>query len=74
MRSIRVVTCCALVIVSTPLMPANAQVPDLTTIDVQEASFTLPRGINSEALAINPQGDIVGQYSAGGTNHGFLMR
>ena len=47
-------------------MPASAQVPDLTTIDVPGASFTLPRGINSE-------GDIVGFYGVGATTHGFLL-
>jgi hypothetical protein len=35
-----------------------------TTIDVPGASA-------AEALAINPQGDIVGQYSSGGINHRF---
>ena len=37
-----------------------------TTIDVPGASSTLAVGINS-------RGDIVGQYSAGGTTHGFLL-
>ena len=66
MRMIEVVACYAFVIVLTLLVPASAQVSDLTTIDVPGASFTLPRGIN-------PRGDIVGQYSAGGTTPGFLL-
>jgi uncharacterized membrane protein len=66
MRTIRVVTCCALVIVSTLLMPVSAQVPDLTTIDVPGASSTQPFGIN-------PRRDIVGFYVAGATFHGFVL-
>ena len=54
MRRIRIVTC-ALAMVFTSLMPASAQGPDFTVIDVPGASFTLPRGIN-------PEGDIVGFY------------
>ena len=37
-----------------------------TTIDVPDASST-------QAQGINPRGDIVGQYTAGGTTHGFLL-
>ena len=66
MRAIRVVACYALVIVLTTLMPASAQVRDFITIDVPGASFTLPRGINSE-------GDIVGFYGVGTATHGFLL-
>jgi hypothetical protein len=37
-----------------------------TTIDVNGAAST-------GAFGINPQGDMVGQYAAGGTTHGFLL-
>jgi uncharacterized membrane protein len=63
---IRIVTC-ALAMVFTSLMPASAQGPDFTGIDVPGASFTLPRGIN-------PEGDIVGFYGVGAATHGFLLR
>ena len=48
------------------LTQASAQVLDFTTIDVPGASATLPRDIN-------PEGDIVGFYVAGGVTHGFLF-
>jgi hypothetical protein len=38
----------------------------LTTIDFPGASSTQP-------IDINPRGDIVGMYSAGGITHGFLL-
>ena len=66
MRTIGVVTCYALVIASTLLVPASAQVLDFTTIDVPGASATLPRGIN-------PEGDIVGFYGVGTVFRGFLL-
>ena len=66
MRRIGIVTCYALVMVFTLLMPVGAQEPDFTAIDVPGASFTLPRGIN-------PEGDIVGFYGVGGVTHGFLL-
>src|ERR1041384_3788692 len=47
-------------------MPTGALALTFTTIDVPGASSTLPN-------FINPQGDIVGLYSAGGTDHGFLL-
>ena len=37
-----------------------------TTIDVPGASLT-------QAFGINPRGDIVGSYAAGGATHGFLL-
>src|SRR5215472_9095185 len=37
-----------------------------TTIDPPGSTFTFPFGIN-------PQGDIVGNYVAGGVTHGFLL-
>jgi hypothetical protein len=39
---------------------------NLTSIDVPGATST-------QAQGINPQGEIVGQYTAGGTTHGFLL-
>jgi uncharacterized membrane protein len=45
---------------------ASALTFDFAPIDVPGASFTLARGIN-------PQGDIVGFYSAGVTTPGFLL-
>src|SRR5262245_31307596 len=42
-----------------------AQDPTFTTIDFPGATFT-------NALGINPRGDIVGFYTLSGTTHGFL--
>ena len=38
-----------------------------STIDPPGSTFTFPFGIN-------PQGDVVGNYTGGGVNHGFLLR
>ena len=68
MRMIKVVACCALVIVLTPLAPVSAQVLDFTTVDVPGASATLPRDIN-------PAGDILGFYGVGAAfPNGFLIQ
>ena len=66
MRTIAVVACHALVLVLTSSVPVSAQVSEFTTIDVPGASSTLPRGIN-------PAGDIVGFYGAGGVFRAFLF-
>jgi len=44
----------------------HAQDPTFTTIDFPGATFT-------NALGINPRGDIVGQYISAGVSHGFLL-
>src|SRR5262245_4074731 len=67
MRTIWNVASYALVIGLTLLVPASAQVSDFTTVDVPEASATLPRGINA-------RGDIVGFYGAGGVFRAFLLQ
>ena len=68
MRSIGTMACYALVIVFALLvMPTGALALTFTTIDVPGAAFT-------EAAGINPRGDIVGRYFAGGTFHGFLAQ
>jgi hypothetical protein len=43
------------------------QLDTLTTIDVPGATYTDVQGIN-------PRGDMVGEYIAGGVTHGFLLR
>src|SRR2546426_4133413 len=48
------------------VIPTIAMAFTFTTIDVPDATSTLPTGINS-------RGDIVGFYEAGGTFHGFLL-
>lgn len=67
MRSIGTMACYALVIAFALLvMPTCALALMFTTIDVPGAAFT-------EAAGINPQGDIVGFYTAGTADHGFLL-
>jgi uncharacterized membrane protein len=46
---------------------APAYVGEIETINVPNATAT-------RAFGINPQGDIVGSYTAGGVTHGFLLR
>ena len=48
------------------VMPTNALAFTFTTIDVPGATST-------QAVRINPQGDIVGTYTSGGALHGFLL-
>src|SRR5260370_1343725 len=45
---------------------ARANEETFTTIDFPGASFT-------QALGINPRGDIVGRYISAGVTHGFLL-
>ena len=36
--------------------------------------INVPNAVATRAFGINPQGDIVGSYTAGGMTHGFLLR
>src|SRR5215831_16166775 len=60
---------CFIALCTAPrLAPADDQAAafTFTTIDPPGSTFTFPFGIN-------PEGDIVGNYVAGGHNHGFLL-
>src|SRR5919106_784308 len=48
------------------VMPAMAQAASFRNIDPPGSTTTFPFGIN-------PQGDVVGNYIAGGVIHGFLL-
>jgi uncharacterized membrane protein len=44
-----------------------------STYDGEILTLNVPGAVATRAFGINPQGDIVGSYTAGGMTHGFLL-
>src|SRR5262245_49992347 len=63
--------------VGIPCLVAFILMPGISSVALADTFTTIdfPRASSTQALAINPRGDIVGQYeTADGVTHAFLLR